>query len=105
MVLHTDDWTGTQTPAGGQRAAGAHARTHPHTRRACYPADGEGVAVKLLGEHESLSEHGFVVVGVLHDGGGGGVAKHRPHVTLERLHDRRLQLLVPVEGTRHKRRT
>lgn len=48
-----------------------------------YPADGEGVPVQPLGEHESLREDGFVVVGVLDDGRGHGVAKHLPHVTFE----------------------
>lgn len=33
-----------------------------------YLADSERVPVQLLREHESLCEHGFVVVGVLDDG-------------------------------------
>ena len=57
----------------------------------------ECVPVQLLSEHESLCEHGFVIIGVLDDGGGGGVAKHRPHVTFKSLHHSCQQLLVPVE--------
>lgn len=62
-----------------------------------YLADREGVPVQLLSEHESLCEHGFVIVGVLDDGRGGGVAKHRAYVTFKRSHHGRHQLLVPVE--------
>lgn len=65
--------------------------------RCVYLADGEGVPVQLLGEHESLCQHGFVVVGVFDDGRGGGVAKHLTYVTFKCLHHTCQQLLVPVE--------
>lgn len=70
-----------------------------------YLAHCECVPVQPLSEHESLCEHGFVVVGVLDDGGGGGVAKHRPHVTFKCLHHSRQQLLVPVEDINRTQHT
>lgn len=60
-------------------------------------ADGEGVPVQLLREHESLSEHSFVVVGVLDDGRGGGMTKHRAHVTFKWLNNCCDHLLIAVE--------
>lgn len=60
-------------------------------------ADGEGVPIQLLCEHESLSEHSFVIVGILDDGRGGGVTKHRPHVTFKWLYNCCDHLLVAVE--------
>lgn len=60
-------------------------------------ADGEGVPVQLLCEHESLSKHSFVVVGILNDGRGSSVTKHRPHVTFKRLYNCCDHLLIAVE--------
>jgi len=72
-----------------------------HFHAACvYLADKVGVPVQLIGHHEPLSEHGLVVVGVLYNGRGVGVAKHLLHFTLKCLDHSRHQLLIPEEGKR-----
>jgi len=88
-------WAGAHLGA----AKGDNGKAAFHDVRACarpYLAEREGVSVQLLRQQESLGEHRLVVVGVLDDGRRVGVAKHRPHVSFERLHHRGNQLLLPV---------
>lgn len=80
MVLHTDDWTEKSRVSSTYIKVMSY---HERVSMCMHLADGEGVPVQLLCEHESLSEHSFVVVGVLDDGRGGGMTKHRAHVTFQ----------------------
>lgn len=96
MVLNTDDWTEKCVKIQKCYSTCSQLQSNMITCVCVYLADGEGVPIQLLCEHESLCEHSFVVVGVLDEGRGGRMAKHRAHVAFECLHHSRQQLLVPA---------